>query len=278
MCNMSCVYCHNEGNVNYVDHEMAIDSAIKIVDGATRCGINRVRITGGEPLVHKDIIEMCRVFKERYNLFVGINTNSFKADTLLYLSENRLIDEVVVGMDYFDSNVSKQSPIGRSSKDVKETILKMKTLGISVAIDVVYDGDYENISRFVSWALMTEIPLRILEIVDLNILKDSNRNAYFEMRDKVFADFKLKRVIDDLNETVALYNGKRIVSFYHSFCKEKRCDLCHSLAIRVNSKGVIKGCLISTKNDINLMDGESVADHIRSFMNEPFFDVFCNKS
>ena len=114
--------------------------------------------------------------------------------------------------------------------------------------------------------------------MELDILKDSNRNAYFEMRDKVFADFKLKRVIDDLNETVALYNGKRIVSFYHSFCKEKRCDLCHSLAIRVNSKGVIKGCLISTKNDINLMDGESVADHIRSFMNEPFFDVFCNKS
>lgn len=274
---MRCIYCHNEGNVNHFDHDMTIDSAMKIVDGAIKCGINRVRITGGEPLVHKDIIEMCCVFKKRYNLFVGINTNGASGDTLLYLSENRLIDEVVVGMDYFDGNVSKQSPIGRSSKDVKETVLKMKTLGTSVAIDVVYDGDYENIRKFVSWALMNEIPLRILEIVDLDVLNDSNRSAYFEMRDKVFADFKLNRVIDDLNETVALYNGKRMVSFYHSFCKEKRCDLCHSLAIRVNSKGIIKGCLISTKNDINLLDGESVADHICFFMNEPYSDGICNK-
>ena len=276
-CNMRCVYCHNEGNINHIDNDMPLNRAIQIVEGAVKCGIKRVRITGGEPLVHNDIVEMCRIFKLNYNLHVGVNTNAMKSDTLLYLVANSLIDEVVVGMDYFDNNISKQSPVGKSSKEVKETILKIKKAGVSVAVDVVFDGDYENIRNFVSWSLTYEIPLRILEIVDLKFLEDTNRSEYFNMRDKVFADFKLKRMVDELNETVGLYNGKKMISFYHSFCKEKRCDLCHSLAIRINCKGIIKGCLISKRNDIDLFDGRSITDHIQSFMDGPSFDAFCNK-
>ena len=276
-CNMKCVYCHNEGNKNCINNDMHLETIVKIVDSAVKCGVERVRLTGGEPPIHNDIIEMCRILKRDYKLYLGINTNATKYDTLMYLVENSLVDEVVVGMDYFENSVSKQSPIGKSSKEVKETILKIKKQGVFVAVDVVFDGDYENIHKFVSWALANSIPLRILEVVDLIFDENSNRTKYFEMRDKVFGEFKLKRDIDELDETVGYYEGRKMVSFYHSFCKEKRCDICHSLAIRVNSNGTIKGCLISTRNDIDLLDGEDISIHIRTFMNAPYFNFFCNK-
>lgn len=273
---MRCVYCHNEGNDSYIDEDMPLNTAIKIVEGAVKCGIVGVRITGGEPLVHNNIVEICRAFKQDYKLHVGVNTNAIKSDTLMYLAHSSLIDEAIIGIDYFNNKISKKSPVGNSSKDVKETILTMKKIGIAVAVDVVFDGDYDNIRNFVSWSLEKEIPLRILETVDLKLLKDANRSEFFEMRDKVFEEFELKRTVNDLHETIGLYNGKKIISFYHSFCKEKRCDLCHLLAIRINCRGIIKGCLISNRNDINLLDGESISNHISTFMNKPIFDAFCN--
>lgn len=273
-CNMRCVYCHNEGNYSHVENDMPLDIAVKIVDGAVKCGIESVRLTGGEPLVHDEIIEMCRVFKREYGLHIGINTNAVKHDVLMYLVKNLLVEEVVVGMDYFEKDISKNSPVGKPSKAVKETVLNIKKAGCSVAIDIVFDGNYDNIRHFVAWSLTNYIPIRILEIVDRNLLESQSRTEYFRMRDKVFFDFKLDRVVDKFNETVGYSKGRKIVSFYHSFCKEKRCDLCHSLAIRVNCNGIIKGCLISNRNDIDLLDGGNIYDHIRTFISRPFFNTF----
>lgn len=62
LCNLRCVYCMPENGVEKRCHSdiMSIEEIITAVKAAADCGISKVRITGGEPLVRKGIVDICR--------------------------------------------------------------------------------------------------------------------------------------------------------------------------------------------------------------------------
>ena len=59
-CNLRCVYCMPDGHPKRHQHEMARDEIAEIVRAAAACGISKVRVTGGEPLVRRGIMDICR--------------------------------------------------------------------------------------------------------------------------------------------------------------------------------------------------------------------------
>ena len=121
-CNMKCVYCHNEGNK--VINQLSKDDIEELIKNSYDLGLEQVRLTGGEPLIHKEIFDICQMLAEKYHLKVGINTNIIEIDKLMYMIEKGWIYRVVVGLDYFDAPISKQSPIGISSKQALENKVK----------------------------------------------------------------------------------------------------------------------------------------------------------
>ena len=62
LCNLRCVYCMPEKGVEKRCHTdmMSVDEIIRAVEASAECGITKVRITGGEPLVRKGIVDICR--------------------------------------------------------------------------------------------------------------------------------------------------------------------------------------------------------------------------
>ena len=106
-CNMKCIYCHNEGNKH--TNMLTIDEIKKIMDNSYDLGMTSVRLTGGEPLIHPQIFEICKMLSEEYKLKVGINTNCIEYEKLLYMIDNGWIDRVIVGLDYYDNKISKNS-------------------------------------------------------------------------------------------------------------------------------------------------------------------------
>jgi len=61
-CNLRCVYCMPEEGVEKLKREelLSIEEIIEIVRASSTCGITKVRLTGGEPLVRDGIMEICR--------------------------------------------------------------------------------------------------------------------------------------------------------------------------------------------------------------------------
>ncbi|MGE0088389.1 MAG: GTP 3',8-cyclase MoaA [Bacteroidales bacterium] len=59
-CNLRCVYCMPEGGVTLLKHEeiLNFEEIVQVTKTAVRKGVNKIRITGGEPLVRKGIIEL----------------------------------------------------------------------------------------------------------------------------------------------------------------------------------------------------------------------------
>ena len=62
LCNLRCRYCMPEDGVCKLKHEdmMTEDEIILAVEAAAALGITKLRLTGGEPLVKKNIVSICR--------------------------------------------------------------------------------------------------------------------------------------------------------------------------------------------------------------------------
>jgi cyclic pyranopterin phosphate synthase len=65
-CNFDCVYCHNEGlgdtrgPMDPQDEEMTADDVVRILDVVSEFGVEKVKFTGGEPMLRKDLEEIIR--------------------------------------------------------------------------------------------------------------------------------------------------------------------------------------------------------------------------
>lgn len=239
-CNMACVYCHNEGNCEH--SYMTVDDVRAIVEAAKGFGLESVRITGGEPLVSKEIFAICQMLSEEYHLNVGINTNGIKTDTLLELIQAGWISRVVVGLDYFDHTISKNSPIGVPSSVILANVLKIKETGCDVCVDTVYDGDYSNVSRMTDWAIRNRIRLKIIEEVVPG--KTGDNPEYDSMRERILNDYDLTPHLDDMRETNGYLGTFRAVSFFHSFCRIGDCKTCQKLPVRITSSMAAKTCIL----------------------------------
>ena len=62
-CNLRCDYCHKEGeecSINKVSEEMTAEEIVRIARIAVELGINRIKLTGGEPLMRRDLCEIVK--------------------------------------------------------------------------------------------------------------------------------------------------------------------------------------------------------------------------
>ena len=62
LCNFRCRYCMPEEGVCKREHReiLTVEDCIEIGEAAVRCGVKKIRLTGGEPLVRHGILDICR--------------------------------------------------------------------------------------------------------------------------------------------------------------------------------------------------------------------------
>src|SRR5512138_3286308 len=61
-CNLRCVYCLPEAGVQWQPraHQLSAEEIARLTEAAAQGGVKRVRLTGGEPLVRADILEIVK--------------------------------------------------------------------------------------------------------------------------------------------------------------------------------------------------------------------------
>ena len=62
-CNLRCVYCMPAEGIKLIPHEkiLSFDEIYEVAKVAVSMGVDKIRITGGEPLVRKNIVELVRM-------------------------------------------------------------------------------------------------------------------------------------------------------------------------------------------------------------------------
>ncbi|MDD4482965.1 MAG: GTP 3',8-cyclase MoaA [Methanoregula sp.] len=71
-CNLSCIYCHAEGEKN-PESEMSADEIIAIMQTAAKFGIRSIKFTGGEPLIRPDILQIIRAVPNEIEASITTN-------------------------------------------------------------------------------------------------------------------------------------------------------------------------------------------------------------
>jgi len=256
-CNMRCYYCHNEGQGDFTSVKLSKDDIRQIVQTGKLFGIHKVRLTGGEPLIHSELFEILKMIKFDLQIEnVGINTNGILL-TPTVIQELILCktDVVVVGLDYFDSAVSKASKTGKKSKEILNNVAIAKELGLNVQIAAVFDeNNYGDIFALANWCNLNNILFKVLEVSDDKIAPTSSESFIQLIHDlQQHFNLKLGKTVS-LNEIYGIYESGNKILFFHSKCRIRECQECSQMHMRVTSQGKAKPCILRTDTEYSILD------------------------
>ncbi|HZG71853.1 MAG TPA: GTP 3',8-cyclase MoaA, partial [Chondromyces sp.] len=176
-CNFRCSYCMPaeifDSNYPFLQKEqyLSFSEIIKVVQAVTGLGVEKVRLTGGEPLLRKDLHLLVQALHKQTDIKdIALTTNGVYLPKYANLLKKAGLQRVNVSMDAIEDNVFKRMN-GRSVgiKPVLNGIEAAQEAGLGVKINmVVQKGVNEHqIIPMASYFKERGIPLRFIEFMDV---------------------------------------------------------------------------------------------------------------
>ena len=270
-CNLSCIYCHKEGE-KFPEEQIPAEEIAEILRVAAKFEIRSVKFTGGEPLLRQDLLEIVRSVPP--GMESSLTTNGTLLEDLASGLRKAGLRRVNVSLDSLDPETYKRiTGIDRLS-DV--------LAGIDAALD----------------AGLTPIKLNMVvlegindkEIDDFLAYVRGNRNLVLQLIELMhFNDCTYHGDLNGLEDSLALRSKEIITRRMHhrkKYCLDgaevevvrprhntEFCAFCNR--IRVTSDGKLKPCLLRTDNHVDIR-GKKGADLEELFrkavsLREPFY-------
>ncbi len=268
-CNLRCTYCMPAEGIPLVprSHIMTYDEIYKIAKTFTDNGVTKIRLTGGEPLIRKDIPVILEKLAS-LPVEIAITTNGITIDRHIEALKKYNIKNINVSLDTLDEVKFKEITRRNQFEKVYQNILLLVENGFNVKINAVLIKDFnENeIINFIELTKNLPISFRFIEFMpfDGNKWDLKKMVSYAEIMEKVnhhYSEEKVERLQDAENDTSKNY---RIKGFKGSFAiissvTNPFCDSCNRL--RLTADGKLKNCLFSaTESDIltTLREGKTI--------------------
>lgn len=248
-CNLRCRYCMPEDIKNIPMTELlTYEEITQIVKIAVTLGIRKIKITGGEPLVRKDVDCLIRMLKETEGIEnVTMTTNGvLLAEKIQELREAGL-DGVNVSLDTVDKDEFQKI----TGQDALEQVLE----GIEVAIEnIPYvkintvlrpELTKQQLLRLTEYVQSKKIDTRFIELMPIGLGKKENGMSgeqVFCILEEQYGTF-IKNVNRHGNGPAVYYDNPEFVGNvgFISALHGKFCSTCNR--IRMNAVGGIKPCL-----------------------------------
>ena len=243
-CNLDCVYCGKAACEKRAT-ELSPDELGRIARAFAACGIERVRITGGEPLVRADVCEIVRVVRQNGDFSrVSLTTNGvLLADCAEKLAQAGLTD-VNVSLDSTDHHVYRKLTGSDALRRVLDGIDSARDAGLSpIKINAVLmrGVNDDGAEALVDLARREPIDVRFIELMPF---ADPAETARLRVTgEELLSRFPFLEPVGALEGTARYYKAPGfagrvglISPVTRKFCAD--CD-----RIRVLSDGCVKPCL-----------------------------------
>ncbi len=172
-CNLRCVYCTPEEGVDLLPREkiLSYEEMLAFSRVAVKNGVDKIRLTGGEPLIRRDIIG----FVERMAQIPGIKdlsmtTNAVLLEDLAQHLYDAGMHRLNIGIDTLNQAKFKEITRGGDVKEAIKGIEKALEVGFSpIKINVVFmKGVSENITPFVEFIKDHPVHVRFIEYMPVS--------------------------------------------------------------------------------------------------------------
>lgn len=268
LCNYRCRYCMPEEGVCKREHKdiLSVEECIEVVQAAARCGVIKVRLTGGEPLVRRGILDICR----------GIAAIP-EIRELCLTTNGSLLPELAgplrrAGVDRLNISLDTLRP-DRFAAMTRTGTLRQALDGISAAeeagftglkVNAVLIGGFNDDELGDLLALTEDRPweLRFIELMPMGPCAQWDRGCFLSSG-AVLERFPQLEPIEAQGVAMRyrLPGAKGTVGFIsplsHTFCAQCR-------RLRVTADGKLKSCLHSREEiDLKGLHGEALEAAIR---------------
>ena len=270
-CNFRCIYCMPEEGIDLTpkEHICSYEELMEIIDTFIGLGVKKIRITGGEPLVRKDVSKVFDALGER-DVELAITTNGLLLDRYLDQFESIGLRNVNISLDTLDEEkftlITRRTGFDKVMNNLYELVERGFTTKVNM---VVMKGiNDEEIADFVTLARELPLTVRFIEFMpfDGNRWSDSKMVPAAEIRERLNEAYSLIRGEDGPHDTTKHYNidGFKGEVGIISSMSEHFCGSCNR--IRLLANGSIKNCLFSP-DETNLLkplrNGEDLEPIIR---------------
>jgi cyclic pyranopterin phosphate synthase len=265
-CNLECFYCHHEGEngeENTVNGNMTPKEIEKISEIARKVGIEKLKITGGEPLLRKDIVEIVKR-TSKHMKEVSMTTNGVLLGGYADALKEAGLKRVNVSFDAIDPETFQRITNKKAYYEVKEGVEAAIRAGLKpvklnmVVLKGINDHDIplaiECASNFGAILQLIEFESTKEELNDLtfkryhhslSMIEKELRNRAFEVRQRNMHR-RRKYILPSEN------NGKAEVEIVRGMHNSVFCNNCTRL--RVTSAGELKPCLLKNDNHIDIIN------------------------
>ena len=287
-CNFRCTYCMPKeifgDDYAFLPKQelLSFEELIRIASQYAKLGVKKIRITGGEPLLRRDLPELIEGLNQIEGIEdIGLTTNGLllkKHGQALYDAGLRRLNISLDGLDETFENINGR---GIKASQILEQIDYAKSVGFDIKVNmVVQKGLNEHqILPMVDYFKNKEITLRFIEFMDVGNDNGWNFDKVItkkEMIAYISKHFDIKPQQPKYFGEVAKYyehdNGAKlgfITSVSESFCSS-------CTRVRLSSDGKIFGCLFATDGyDLKAFIRSGVSDDV---LKEKLTDLWSHRS
>lgn len=280
-CNLRCFYCMPEEGIDYVARQelLTYEEMVRVINIMTDLGIEKLRITGGEPFLRKDLMDFIRQVVRSPLKEIHITTNGTLTKEFIPELKDLGIKSINLSLDSLDRERFKTITRRDELHKVLDTLDSLLTHEIPTKINmVVMEGrNTEDIIPMANLAAEKSVDVRYIEEMPFNGTGAENSGATWDFRkiygvlQSEYPDIRKEEVLPGATSTkysVPGFQGSLgiIAAYSRTFC-----GTCNR--IRVTPKGMIRTCLydqgvfnirdLMRQNASDKQIGDAIADAVR---------------
>jgi molybdenum cofactor biosynthesis protein A len=250
-CNLRCLYCMPAGGLDWVPRGelLTFEEIMRLLRVASSLGVTKLRLTGGEPFLRKDLMTLIREIHDE-QLFSHVTLTTNGTLTLPHVGELKQhgIHSVNLSADTFNPERFLRMTRRTELQPVLDTFHALLENGIEVKVNAVImeEKNEEDLREMAALTLTYPVSVRFIEEMPFNGAGDSHaiKWNWKTMRDELASHFPgLEKLADEPHSTSlnyripgALGTVGLIPAYTRSFCGS--CN-----RIRITPQGTLKTCL-----------------------------------
>lgn len=253
-CNLRCKYCAPEkiAKKEKCKEVLSLDNIKFIVKTFVEEGINKIRLTGGEPLVRKDVVDIIKYIKGFPQINdISVTTNGLLLEDMAVQLKNAGLTRLNISLDSLKKEKYNQITRGGDLDKVLRGITLAEQIGLGpIKINVVLIKGFndDEIEDFIQMTMDRDIDIRFIELMPIGEVSHWSLEKYISNSEVLNTNPMLEKIENNNISSPAIYyklpNSKGKIGLI-SPISCKFCNNCNR--IRVTSKGFVKPCLHSNE-------------------------------
>jgi molybdenum cofactor biosynthesis protein A len=252
-CNLRCTYCMPEEGIPLRPHKhfMTTDEVFSIASTFVKMGVKKIRLTGGEPMVHKNFEEILLKLSE-LPIELTLTTNAVLLDKYINALLQANIKSINISLDTLNPERFLSITRRDNFEKVMSNIELAITSGIKVKLNAVLMNGVndDEVYDFVELTKEKNISMRFIEFMPFdgnnwNWSKKVSEKQILETLIDKYGTNQITKIQDQPNDTSHNYRIKNYKGTFGiiSTVTNPFCDTCNR--IRLTADGKIKNCLFS---------------------------------